>query len=159
MCGVVPRFHDMPLTRSSCGPLGTAPALEIDMMQETISRARELLKRSRQYAEKLRRESEGAEQVETRVRADSDSIGSSASRSRTASDDTGYRSSSPADTLPASTPPTNTPPANTPPANTHAPAHKDGGADPPLTTDVHHPGRPDRTPYAVKERLKKETSC
>jgi len=147
--GAVPRFHDMPISRSSCGPLGKAPELEIDMMQElTISRARALLKKSRQYAEKLRRESEGEGEV-TRVRADSDGSSSTGSRSRTASDDTGYRSCSPADT----------PPAPYPLGENHdkkneSPVQNDEGTDPPLSSDTHEPGRPDRTPKAITERLK-----
>jgi len=147
--GAVPRFHDMPISRSSCGPLGKAPELEIDMMQElTISRARALLKKSRQYAEKLRRESEGEGEV-TRVRADSDGSSSTGSRSRTASDDTGYRSCSPADA----------PPAPEPLGEPHdkkneSPVHNDEGTDPPLSSDTHEPGRPDRTPNAITERLK-----
>jgi len=168
--GAVPRFHDMPISRSSCGPLGKAPELEIDMMQElTISRARALLKKSRQYAEKLRRESEGEGEV-TRVRADSDGSSSTGSRSRTASDDTGYRSCSPADTADTLLTIDNTlytecalladaPPAPDPLGEPHdkkneSPVHNDEGTDPPLSSDTHEPGRPDRTPKAITERLK-----
>lgn len=158
MCGAVPRFHDMPISRQSCGPLGKAPELEKDMFQETISRARALLKKSRKYAEKLRRESEGAEGGEiveevTRVRADSDLSSSSAgNRSRTASDDTGYRSASPADAH-------DKPPEHHDKKTESPGAHNDGGPDPPdgpdpLSGDTQEPGRPDRTPHAIKERLK-----
>lgn len=145
----------MPISRQSCGPLGKAPELEKDMFQETISRARALLKKSRKYAAKLRRESEGTEgavevvEEVTRVRSDSDlSSSSNSMRSRTASDDTGYRSSSPADA------------ADKPPEHydktTESPETDDGCSDPPdpLSINTHEPGRPDRTPHAIKERLK-----
>ena len=67
---------------------------------------------------------------------------------RTASDDTGYRSSSPADA------------ADKPPEHydktTESPETDDGCSDPPdpLSINTHEPGRPDRTPHAIKERLK-----